>query len=207
MSAKKETQVEDSPLPEKMVEEPKSEVKTETKAKKSFVSIALPWLIVAVVFFLGGLAVLYFTIYKTATANLAASMETSAQLSEKLSSAEVELQTAKTDLLAAEASLAEKTAAYTLLEKQSILYKFQADVNGARASLLNQDPASARQNLTFVAADLAALEKTDIDPQSLTGLQPRIDTALENLETDPQKAADALYTLSSNLTMITNNLK
>jgi hypothetical protein len=207
MSPKKETQVEDSPMVENKVEPAKVDAKAEVKVRKSMVQTALPWVIVAVVFFLIGAVLIIFTVYRTARVDLTAAKADAAQLSEKLASTEVDLEKAKTDLSASQASLTDATAALTKSEMMSLLYKFQADVNAARASLLDQDPSSARQFLTFISADLAALQQTTIDAASIAGLQPRIDTALQNLESDPKVAGDALKTLYTNLALITSNYK
>lgn len=206
MTPRKETQVEDSTVTK--VETPVTpQPKPEEKPKKTFLQIALPWVIVAVVFFLGGLSTLYFTAYRTTKAELAAAKASAAELSDQLSAAEVNLQKATTDLTDTQADLESTAANLTKSQTLAILYKFQADVNAVRASILNQDPSSARQTLTFVSADLAALQKTGIDAESLAGLQPRIDTALENLESEPQKSLEALDTLYTNLTLITSNFE
>jgi septal ring factor EnvC (AmiA/AmiB activator) len=207
MSAAKETQVEDSPEMKKenpIVPEPKLSVKK--KAKNAFQK-ALPWMVVAVVFFIVGAGLIFFTAYHSTNNELQAAKADAAQLTDKLSASEVDLQTANTKLAEAQASL---STANTSLEKSqmlAILYKFQSDVNAARASLLALDPSSARQFMTLVSADLQDLSKTGIDTQTLSGLQPRIDTAMQNLESNPQTALDALNTLYTNLAIITGNMK
>lgn len=207
MTPKKETQVEDSPMIENKVEPAKTDAKADVNARKSIVQTSLPWVIVAVVFFLIGAVLIIFTVYRTARVDLAAAKADAAQLSEQLASTEVDLEKSNTDLAAAQASLTDATAALTKSEILSLLYKFQADANAARASLLDQDPSSARQFLTFVSADLAAMKQTTIDAASIAGLEPRINTALQNLESDPRAAIDALGTLYTNLALITSNYK
>lgn len=204
MSAKKGIQMEDSQTAE-VEKKAQAEPKTEKKEKKTFLQIVLPWLIVAVVFFLGGVSTLYFTVYRTTKAELDAAKAEVVQSAADLDTANADLQQAKTDLADAQAALSEKTTALTKAETLELLYKFQADVNDARASLLNNDPSSARLMMASIAGDLSELQKTDIDAQSLTGLQPRIDTALQYLESDPQTAIESLRTLSTNLSVLIEN--
>ena len=89
----------------------------------------------------------------------------------------------------------------------AILYKFQADTNATRAALLDNDPSSARIAMTTLSEDLAALQTTAVNPELLAGIQPRLDTALQYLETEPRMAIDALDTLSENLNVIATSLQ
>jgi len=207
MKTDKDVQVEDSQTLETPVS-PVEPVKTDqTPAQRNFLQKAIPWVIVSLVFFLIGAALIFFTIYNTAKTELALSKTEATDLSEKLSSAEVDLEKIKNDLGTAQLSLADSQTALEAEKITSLLYKFQSDVNSARVALLKLDPSSSRQALTFATEDLAALSKTSINADSLSGLQSRIDTALLNLEADPQKAIEALDTLYTNLLLINDNLK
>jgi len=207
MTPKKETIVEDSPAVEKKAVETKTETKAVEKPKKTFWQLILPWVIVALVFFLGGAALIYFTMYTDVKTELASVKEGSAQLMTKLSATEIDLEKATNDLASNQASLTEATTALTKAQTLEALYKFEADANAARAALLDNDPASARVIMTKLSEDLTALQATDVSPDLLSGIQPRLDTALQNLETEPRTAIDALDTLVENLDVIATSLK
>lgn len=191
-----------------------------TPAKKSIIDRAIPWVIVAIVFFLIGAATVYFTLYQQKTLELKTAQAEIAAAADNLTAAEAKLDTAKTQMTSVQADLAkaqtELTAANTAIdtktaelaksEQNSVIYKFQADVNAARAALLKLDPASSRQALNFVLADLTTLEKTKIDANALSGFKARIEEADANLESDPLKSLSALDTLYSNLLLLVNNL-
>lgn len=207
MKSDKDVQVEDSqtletPRPEEKKVEPQPEPK-----KRNFGQIVLPWVIVSLVFFLIGAGLVYFTIYQSATTELAATKSQAADLSTQLSSAQVDLEKAKNDLNTTQMSLTDAQSALETEKIAAILYKFQTDVNAARVALFKLDPSSTRQALTFAADDLSNLSKTNIGADKLSGLQERIDTALTNIEADPLKAMDTLDTLYTNLLAININLK
>ncbi len=207
MTPKKETIVEDSPEVEKKAVETKNETKQVEKPKKTFWQLVLPWVIVALVFFLGGASLIYFTMYTDVKTELASVKEGSAQLMTKLSATEIDLQKATSELATTQASLTEATTALTKSQTLAILYKFQADTNATRAALLDNDPSSARIAMTTLSEDLAALQTTAVNPELLAGIQPRLDTALQYLETEPRMAIDALDTLSENLNVIATSLQ
>jgi hypothetical protein len=207
MRSDKDVQVEDSQTLETPVAESKTPIAQPAPAKRNFFQNALRWVIVSLVFLLIGAGVVYFTLYQTAKNSLAAAKAENSQVSDKLSAAEVDLEKAKVDLSTAQLSLNDTNTALQSEQITSLLYKFQADVNAARVAVLNLDPSSAKQALTFAAEDLTALSKTNINADSLSGLQTRIDTAIANLGADPQKAIDSLDTLYTNLLLINNNLK
>jgi septation ring formation regulator EzrA len=207
MKTEKDVQVEDSqtletPQPDEKTSEPQAELK-----KRTFVQIALPWVIVSLAFLLIGAGVVFFTLYQPLTKELATARSEAADLSTQLSTAQVDLEKAKTDLNTTQLSLTDTQASLETEKIATLLYKLQTDINAARVALLKLDPSSARQALTFASADLADLSQTKIGADKLSGLQERIDTALTNLESDPQKAVDSLDTLYTNLLLITNNLK
>jgi cytoskeletal protein RodZ len=177
-----------------------------TSPKPSFWNKVLPWVIVAVVFFLAGSALIYFWLYQPEVKNGAAIQAQLSTASEKLTSATTDLAITKTDLESAQAAVVAKTTELEKLAQTDLIHKFQADVNSARVSLLKLDPASARQALNFAKADFAELEKTNLDTNSLSGFKARLEEADANFEIDPQKSLDALDTLSTNLLLLVSNL-
>lgn len=193
------------------LETPKAEekmVEPENQSdKRSFGQVVLPWFLVAIVFFLIGAGLVYFTMYQNVSKELTDAKTQVSDLSGQLSSAQVDLEKAKSDLNTTQLSLTDAQKQLETSQIATILYKLQMDVNTARVGLLKLDPSSARQALTFASADLSELSQTSIEADKLSGLQARIDTALTNLEGDPQKAIDALDTLYTNLLLISDNLK
>lgn len=213
MRTENETQAEDQPVEE--VAETSASIKaTQPTVKKGIIDRALPWVIVAIVFFLAGALVTYFTLYQPkvaeltfAQSELVTAAENAAALQGQVDAAQGELATAQTELAAAQSTITEQTAALAKSEQFLLIYKFQADVNAARATLSKLDPASSRQALTFVSSDLAELEKTDLDAEALSGFKARIEEANANLESDPQTSLAALETLYSNLLLLISNLQ
>lgn len=204
---------------EQPVVEPTPEGVKPAPAKKSFWSKILPWVIVAVVFYLGGLATIYFAVYqpaKEAAAAAASTAETTiAELTEKAGQSEInaasiqtELDTAKADLTAAQTAIAEQTAELAKTNQMKIVYKFLVDVNGARAALEKLDTNTALQSINFAKADLTDLQATAIDAASLSGFTDLLDTASSKIsEPDLLESRSALDTLYSNLLNLVNNLK
>ena len=210
MDTNQEVQSEDTHA----VEEPKKEVlppKEEVKPTRSFGSKVLTWVIVALVFFIGGMAVIYFTLYQPRLSTLKADLQASeAQLTsvtDKLASAETDLALAKTNLETAEATIVDLTDQLIAADLFGSIYKFQADVNAARVALLKLDPASSLQALNFIKADLADLEAKELDPNAIAGFKARIAEAEANLETEPAKSLSALDTLYNNLVFLISNLQ
>jgi len=196
------------------VEVPKQEVitpKDEVKPGKTFGAKALPWLIVALVFFLGGMAVIYFTLYQPKLSALKADLQASeAQLTsttDKLAVAETDLALAETNLETADATIVDLTDQLMAADLFGSIYKFQADVNAARVALLKLDPASSLQALNFIKTDLAELELKELDPDAIAGFKARIAEAEANLENDPAKSLSALDTLYNNLVFLISNLQ
>lgn len=185
---------------------------------KGFFDRALPWVIVTLVAFLVGALLTWFVVHQPKVAaletKLAAAQSEAAAAAEKNTSLEGELEAANTDLTAAKNDLGAAqttieglTADLAKSEQYKVIYKFQADVNTARATLSKLDPASSKQALSYVSADLAELEKTNLEPDALSGFKARIEEANANLETAPQKSLEAMETLYSNLLLIISNLK
>ncbi len=205
-----EVQSEDTPH----VEEPKKEVitpKEEPKPQKSFGAKILPWVITALVFFLGGIAVLYFALYQpklaTYKADLKAAEEAASTASQNLSTIETDLALAESNLETANITIDDLSAQLTRSQLFSQIYKFQSDVNAARVALLKLDPASSLQALNFIKEDLASLEKTDLDPDAIAGFKERITEAEANLQADPSKSVQALDTIYNNLLFLISNLQ
>ena len=211
MSEEKKMQAEDNAVVSEPVETSETQ---KTAPKKGFIDRALPWVIVAIVFFLVGALLTWFLIYQpkveelaTAQADLATAAENATQLQGQIDSLSTELTTAKGNLTTAQATIDSQTTEIARLEQLSVIYKFQADVNAARATLSKLDPASSKQALSFVSADLADLESTNVDPDALSGFKAKIEEANANLESDPQKALDAMEALYSNLLLLISNLQ
>ncbi|MDO9121938.1 MAG: hypothetical protein Q7U31_09135, partial [Anaerolineaceae bacterium] len=178
---------------------------------------ALPWVILAIVSFLVGALLTWFVVYQPKAQELAAAQtkitESAAMADEKiatmqtsLDAANAKLDTANENLASAQATIEEQTALLAKTELLKVIYKFQSDVNVARASLSKLDTASSRQALSFLAADLAELEKAGLDPDSLSGFKTKIEDAQANLETDPGQTLADLETIYSNLLLLINNL-
>lgn len=199
--------MEDSPSLDKKNTTPESAVVSEPIRKPGFFRKLLPYVIVAVVFFIAGAGLIYFTLYQSSQAALTTAQKTAATTSEQLSAANVDLQKAKTDLSASQSALADANNALSKSQQLAILYKFQSDVNTARTALARQDPSSARQALTIAGTDLQDLQNTGISADTIAGLKPQLDMALTSLESDTQKAATAMDTLFTNLLLISSNLQ
>lgn len=212
MSDEQKVQVEDNPV----VEEVQSEAENRPiapPAKKGFVDRALPWVIVSLVFFLVGALLTWFLLYQPKVAELEASKaevataaETAATLQGQLDDANTTLTAAQADLDKAQETIAAQEETIKQTELLKVIYKFQADVNAARATLSKLDPASSRQALSFVEADLSELEAAGLEPDALSGFRAKIDEAKENLEATPDKSLAAMETLYSNLLLLINNL-
>jgi hypothetical protein len=207
MKNKKDMQVEDSPSLETQPKYSEAYSEPAPVAKPGFFKRILPWIIVAVVFFLFGTGLVYFTLYSNVDNQLGAAKTSSAQLTDQLSSAQVDLQKAKSDLGTTQSALTDANNALTKAQQLSLLYKFQADVNLARIGLYKLDPSTARQALSVAGDDLTNLKATSISQDAIAGLQPQIDTAVTNVEVDSGKAMDALDTLYTNLLLISGNIK
>jgi cytoskeletal protein RodZ len=207
MKADKEIQAEDSPSLETQPGNKEPTSQTQKVAKPGFFKRAFPWVLVAVIFFIAGASLVYFTLYRDTNHELSTAKDNITQLSEQVSSDEVDLQKAKTDLSNSQSDLANANTALAQTQDFSIIYKFQADVNAARTALARQDPSTARQTLTIAGTDLADLQKTSLSADSIAGLQPQLELALSSLETDSTKAASAMDTLYMNLLLISGNIK
>ena len=204
MKSDKGVQEDSQTLESPKVDETKNETQPEEN-KRSFGQLVLPWFLVAILFFLLGAGMVYFTMYKNVSEELATAKTQVTDLTTQLSSAQVDLEKAKTDLNTAQLSLTDTQSQLETEKISTLLYKLQTDVNAARVGVLKLDPSFARQALNFATTDLNDLSQTSIGADKLTGLQQRIDTALTNLESDPQKAIDALDTLYTNLLLISGN--
>lgn len=213
MRTENESQAEDQPI-EEVVATQNSIKESKPTAKKGIIDRALPWVIVAIVFFLAGALVTYFALYQPkvgeltfAQSELVTAAENAAALQGQVDTAQSELTNVQAELATAQTTITEQTAALAKSDQFLLIYKFQADVNAARATLSKLDPASTRQALSFVSSDLVELEKTDLDAEALSGFKAKIEEATANVESDPQKTLDALETLYSNLLLLISNLQ
>ncbi|HNR02930.1 MAG TPA: hypothetical protein PKK59_10375 [Anaerolineaceae bacterium] len=209
------------------------EVQTEVKAeplrapagKKTFWSKALPWVIVALLFYLGGVATIYFAVHQPAKKAAAAAAATAEQeissLNNQVSQLELQKSQVQSELDTARGNLVdtqeELTAAQSTIEEQltevananikRLVYKLLGSINSARASLEKRDTASARQALNFAKADLEELEGAGLAAEALSGFADRLEDAVTNLnELTLQKSRAALDTLYTNLLLLVDNL-
>lgn len=206
MDPEKNMQAEDKPVASEPEIKETAEVTTPPQ-KKNFVDRALPWVIVGLVCFLVGALVTYFTLYqpkiaelKTAQTDLTAATEQAAEL-------QAQLDSSKADLAAANAAIDELAVQFAASEKYRLIYKFQADVNAAQASLTNHEPASARQALGYASDDLTDLEDTDLDADTLAGFKAKIVEANNKLISAPDSAIETLTTLQSDLLNMISHLE
>lgn len=218
MDPDKNAQAEDRPAEKPVENKPAVEIVSTPAAKKGVFDRALPWVIVALVAFLVGALLTWFLLYQpkaqeltTAQAEMTASAAKAAEngtsLQSTLDASNADLAVAKENLASAQSTIEAQTTLLAKTELLKVIYKFQSDVNVARASLSEHDPSSSRQALSFVAADLTELEKAGLDPDSLSGFKTKIEDAQTNLETAPDKSLADLETIYSNLLLLINNLK
>jgi hypothetical protein len=211
-------QAEDSPAEKAPENKPAVEVVSSPAPKKGLVDRALPWVIVAIVFFLVGALLTWFVVYQPKgqalaaaevemTASAASAAETTTKLQSTLETANADLKVANENLAYAQSTIEVQATLLAKTELLKVIYKFQSDVNVARASISKVDPSSSRQALSFVAADLTELEKAGLDPDSLSGFKSKIEDAQANLETAPDKTLADLETIYTNLLLLINNLK
>jgi cytoskeletal protein RodZ len=190
--------------------------------KKSFWNKLILWIIVALVFFVGGMALIYFTLYKNATTATSVEQQKVTNLQSQLSTAQDDLATAKqansqlqteidsvkADLTTAQGTIDTQAAEIQKANQLTTVYKFLSDVNTARAVLETLDISSTRQAINFAKADLADLESTGLDAASISGFKDRLDEAEINLnEPDLLTSRDALNTLYQNILLLIDNLK
>ncbi len=194
-------------------------------AKKSLWDRILPWVIVALVFFLGGLATIYFTMVRPMNAAAALSADANSaeittlntqinqltidktKIENDLVLVREELVTAQDDLAAANVTIGELNVELSDAKTLSMVYQMLTNVNIARAAIEQGDAPSARQALTFAKADLAALKDSGLDEAVLSGFSDRLDEALSNLtEEGFATSRAALDTVFNNLLMLAKNL-
>lgn len=190
--------------------------------KKSFWNKLIPWAIVALVFFLGGMALIYFTLYRNATDATKAEEMKAAGLQSELTQAQgkltveqetsgklqTELDGVKAELTTALGTIESQAAEILKAQQLQTVYKFLADVNTARAVLETLDVSSTRQAINFAKADLVELEATGIEAASISGFKDRLDEAETKLgEPDLLTSRAALNTLYQNILLLIDNLK
>ena len=185
----------------------------------------MPWVIVALVFFLGGLATIYFTMVRPMNAAAALSADANSaeittlntqinqltidktKIENDLVLVREELVTAQDDLAAANVTIGELNVELSDAKTLSMVYQMLTNVNIARAAIEQGDAPSARQALTFAKADLAALKDSGLDEAVLSGFSERLDEALSNLtEEGFATSRAALDTVFNNLLMLAKNL-
>jgi glutamine synthetase type III len=220
---------EEAAIPEEVETEAAEEVEPESTfereaeigqphPKKSFWGKVLPWVIVAIVFYLGGLATIYFALYQPDKQIAAAAVEADAakiadltgqydQALKQYRDAQIELDLTKSELQAAYTTVGDQIVELAQTKQLNIAYKFLVDVSSSRAALEKPDISTARQAINISKADLKELEATELQADSLAGFADRLDEAASNL-TEPglEKSRAALNTLYSSLLLLIDNL-
>jgi len=197
--------------------------------KKTFWSRVRPWVIVALLFYVGGLATIFFALYQpkvnaltTAATEEAALAKAAAesdatqiidltndynQALKQYQDAQAELDLVKGELDAARSTIADQDAELARLTKVNITYKFLMHVSSAQTSLEQQDTASARQAINLAKTDLEELKQTDVTSDILAGLAEKLNEASSNLTlTGIAKSRAALETLYTNLLLLIENM-
>ncbi|HOW90726.1 MAG TPA: hypothetical protein PK883_00300 [Anaerolineaceae bacterium] len=201
----------------------------EPHPKKKFWSKVLPWVIVAALFYLGGLATIYFALYqpqkqadKAALAELSASATASAeadankiidltnnynQALKQYGEAQTELDLTKGELEATRNTVIDKDAELAKANLSNLAYKFLVDVSSARAAVEKADTATARQAINFAKADLEALKAANVTADVISGFAEKLNEASSNLTPSGiAKTRTALDSLYSNLLLFIDNL-
>jgi len=201
----------------------------EPHPKKKFWSKVLPWVIVAALFYLGGLATIFFALYQpqkqadtAAIAELSASATAAAeadankiidltndynQALKQYSDAQAELDLTKAELEANRTIVVDKDAELATVKLSNLAYKFLVDVSSARIAIEKQDTATARQAINFAKADLEELKSTNVTADVLSGFAEKLNEASSNLTLSGiEKSRSALDSLYSNLLLFIGNL-
>ena len=201
----------------------------EPHPKKKFWSKVLPWVIVAALFYLGGLATIFFALYQpqkqadtAAIAELSASATAAAeadankiidltndynQALKQYSDAQAELDLTKAELEANRTIVMDKDAELAAVKLSNLAYKFLVDVSSARIAIEKQDTATARQAINFAKADLEELKSTNVTADVLSGFAEKLNEASSNLTLSGiEKSRSALDSLYSNLLLFIGNL-
>lgn len=197
--------------------------------KKTFGSRLLPWVIVALLFFVGGLATIFFALYQPKVQALQADAAEQAALAQtaadndaariieltddynqalkQYQTAQATLDLTKGELDAARSTIADQEAELARLTKSNIAYKFLMHVSTARTALEQQDTASARQAVNLAKTDLDALKQTDVTADILAGFAEKLNEASSNITlTGIDRARAALDTLYTNLLLLIENM-
>ncbi len=206
MDPEKNVQAEDKPVANEPEKKESVEIVGQPQ-KKSVVDRALPWVIVGLVCFLVGALVTYFALYQPKIAELKTAQTDLTAATENATDLQAQLDTSKADLATANATIEELNVSLAASEKYRLIYKFQADVNAAQASLTNNEPTSARQALGYATDDLSDLEETDLDADTLAGFKAKIVEASNKLNSAPSSAIATLTTLQSDLLNMISHLE
>ena len=197
--------------------------------KKTFGSRVLPWVIVALLFYVGGLATIFFALYQPKVEGLqadaaeqAALAQTSAendaarimdltddynQALKQYQTAQATLDLTKGELDAARSTITDQEVELARLTKSNIAYKFLMHVSTARTALEQQDTASARQAVNLAKTDLEALRQTDVTADILAGFAEKLNEASSNITlTGIDRSRAALDTLYTNLLLLIENM-
>lgn len=175
--------------------------------KTPWYTMVLRYLLVAVIFLIAGAAVIYF-VYTLPSMkqvdSLKAAGTESAQTIEGLQS---DLAQTKADLQTAQTMITDDKAALDAASLKLLVSKMEKDIITARVAILTLDPGGATQALSFVQKDLDALSAAGLDSESIAGFQDKLDEAISNLPSDPDKAMTSLEKLISSLYLLETNLE
>jgi FtsZ-binding cell division protein ZapB len=206
MDSEKKVQAEDKPVTKEP--EYKNPAEAITPApKKRLADRALPWVITGLVCILTGAIATFFVFYQPKTQELKDVKADLATANQNATQLQAQLDKANADLTAAQATLVEQTKTLSTSDKFRLIYKFQADVNAAQASLTNHEPTSAKQALGYASDDLLELGKTDLDQSTLAGFKAKIDQANTSLTSTPDSAITTLQLLQSDVLNMISHLK
>jgi hypothetical protein len=175
--------------------------------RESWFKRAIRSLMFALLFLLIGAAALYFTLYRTASAELTQLRLEATTSANQVATLEAQLNTAQTDLSSSRATIQSNNDQIAALTLKLAVYKMKTDVNTIRVALLKLDPITARQALNASRADLADLTALKVDASTLDGFTKRLDNTDRLMATDPQKAMLELDNLIDNLYLLESNLK
>ncbi len=177
-------------------------------AKKTpWVTQALRFLLVAVLFFIAGAAVIYLTYTRDAFKKIDALQAAATESAQQITTLQTDLAQNKADLKTSTGKVEELQTSLDAANLKLLVSKMEIDVNTARIALLSLDPGGATQALSFAQRDLTALTNAGLDAKSIAGFQDRLDEASSNLTSDPAKAQSALEKLISGLYLLETNLK
>ena len=177
-------------------------VKKESRFRRALRSFEI-----ALLFFLIGAGLIYFTLTTRANQQIASLKNDATAASSQIEQLQAELKTANDNLATAQATIDTRNSELAAANLKMAVYKMKMDVDTIRVALLKLDPITAAQALTAARADLNTLTDLKVDASTLDGFKQRLDNAAQTLGTDPQKSMVELDNLMDNLYLLESNLK